>query len=83
MEQAVEGLETGSMTNWIEMPNGWYLLRLEDKKESRIKAFEEVREEIGEKLFSEKSEEGIQKYLDELKNRSFIKILIPNPLDYK
>jgi len=83
MEQAVEGLKIGELTTWIEMPNGWYLLRLEDKKESRIKAFEEVRDEIESALFEEKSGTGIRKYLDELKSRSFIKILIPNPLDYK
>lgn len=83
MEQAVEGLEDGDLTSWIEMPNGWYLLRLEEKKESRIKAFEEVRDEIWSALFNEENETGVQKYLEELKKRSFIKILIPNPLDYK
>jgi parvulin-like peptidyl-prolyl isomerase len=83
MEQAVEGLENGDLTSWIEMPNGWYLLRLEEKKESRIKAFEEVRDEIWSALFNEENETGVQKYLEELKKRSFIKILIPNPLDYK
>lgn len=83
MEQAVEGLQVGELTAWIEMPTGWYLLRLEDKKESRIKAFEEVRKEIEDGLFNEKFETGILKYLDELKSRSFIKILIPNPLDYR
>ncbi len=83
MEQAVEGRQVGELTDWIEMPNGWYLLRLEDKKESRIKAFEEVREEIEDRLFSERYEKGIGKYLDKLKSRSFIKILIPNPLDYR
>lgn len=83
MEQAVEGLQVGELTAWIEMPTGWYLLRLEDKKESRIKAFEEVRKEIEDGLFNEKFETGMLKYLDELKSRSFIKILIPNPLDYR
>ena len=83
MEQAVEGLENGDLTGWIEMPNGWYLLRLENKKESQIKAFEDVRAEIETALFNEKNETGVQKYLEELKSRSFIKILIPNPLEYK
>lgn len=83
MEQAVEGLQAGELTPWIEMPNGWYLLRLEDKKESRIKAFEEVRDLIQDGLFNEKYQKGIAKYFEELKKRSYIKILIPNPLDYK
>jgi len=83
MEQAVQDLQAGEMTAWIEMPNGWYLLRLEDKKESQIKAFDEVRQEIEDELFNGKYETGIMKYLDELKSRSYIKILIPNPLDYR
>lgn len=83
MEQAVEGLQAGELTPWIEMPNGWYLLRLEDKKESRIKAFEEVRDGIQDGLFNEKYQNGIAEYLEELKKRSYIKILIPNPLDYR
>lgn len=83
MEQAVEGLQAGELTPWIEIPNGWYLLRLEDKKESRIMAFEEVREVIWDGLYNEKYQKGIAKYFEELKKRSYIKILIPNPLDYK
>ncbi|MCJ7579026.1 MAG: peptidyl-prolyl cis-trans isomerase [Candidatus Aminicenantes bacterium] len=83
MEQAVEGLQAGELTTWIEMPNGWYLLRLEGKKESRIKPFEEVRGDIETALFNEKNETGLQKYLVELKARSFIKILVPDPLDLR
>jgi len=83
MEEAVEGLNVGELTSWIEMPAGWYLLRLEDKIESRIKAFDEVRAEIESTLFNEKNETGMQKYLVELKDRSFIKILVPDPLGIK
>lgn len=83
MEEAVEGLNVGELTSWIEMPDGYYLLRLEDKIESRIKAFDEVRDEIESTLFNEKNETGMQKYLAELKDRSFIKILVPDPLEIK
>ena len=83
MEKAVEGLKVGELSTWIEMPSGWYLLRLENKIESRIKAFEEVRDEIESALFNEKNETEMQKYLVELKGRSFIKILVPNPLDIR
>lgn len=83
MEQAVEGLQVGELTDWIEMPSGWYILRLEDKRESRIKAFEEARDEIEALLFNEKNSMEMQKYLEGLKNRNYIKILIPDPLEYK
>jgi peptidyl-prolyl cis-trans isomerase SurA len=80
LEQAVEGLDTGQLSSWVAMPNGWYLLRLEEKKESYIKSFEDVRGEIEERLYAEKNDIAVEKYLVELKKRSFIKILIPDPL---
>jgi len=82
LEQAVETLKAGEMTPWLEIKNGWYLLRLEDRKESYIKAFDDVKKEIEKKLFEERSEKKFKKYLDELKQRSYIKILLPNPLDF-
>lgn len=83
LEQAVEGLGTGGLTSWIQMPGGWYLIRLEEKTESRIMAFEEVRESIERMLYEEKNQAGVEKYLGELKKQSFIKILIPNPLEIR
>lgn len=81
LEQAVEKLKVGEMTSWLNVRNGWFLLQLDEKKESRLKSFEEARKEIEEKLFNQKSQKGLEKYLKELKEKSFIKILKPNPLD--
>jgi len=58
------------------------LLRLEDRKESYIKAFDDVKKEIKKKLFEERSDKKLKKYLEELKQKSYIKILLPNPLDF-
>lgn len=82
LEQAVDILKTGEITPWLEIKNGWYLLRLEDRKESYIKAFDDVKKEIKKKLFEEKSDKKLKKYLEELKQKSYIKILLPNPLDF-
>ena len=81
LEQAVEKLKVSEMTSWLNVRNGWFLLQLDEKKESRLKSFEEARKEIEEKLFNQKSQKGLEKYLKELKEKSFIKILKPNPLD--
>jgi peptidyl-prolyl cis-trans isomerase SurA len=83
LEQAVIGLEVGEISSWIQMPGGWYLLRLEERKESRIPAFEEIRETIEQTLYEEKNDVEVNKYLKELKKRSFIKILIPDPLEIR
>jgi len=81
LEQAVEKLKVGEMTSWLNVRNGWFLLQLDEKKESRLKSFEEARKEIEEKLFNQESQKGLEKYLKELEEKSFIKILKPNPLD--
>ena len=83
LQNAVENLEAGDMTSWIQMPNGWYRIKLEEKKESRLKPFEEVKGEIENKLYNQEQQKKIQEYVEELKKRSYIKILIPDPLKYR
>jgi parvulin-like peptidyl-prolyl isomerase len=82
LEQAVEKLKVGEMTPWLRVRTGWFLLKLEERKESRLQSFEEVRMGIEQKFFNEKSQEKLDEYLKKLKEKSHIKIIIPNPLDY-
>jgi parvulin-like peptidyl-prolyl isomerase len=82
LEQAVEKLKVGEMTPWLKVRTGWFLLKLEERKESRLQSFEEVRGRIEEKFFNEKSQAKLDEYLKKLKEKSHIKIIIPNPLDY-
>lgn len=83
LEKEVEGLEVGEKTDWIRTGNGFYLLYLTGRKDRRLRAFEDCRSEIEEKLFAEKNEAGLTKYLDSLKAGSYIKILIEDPLAIK
>ncbi len=82
LEDAVMKLKTGETTPWLKVQDGWYLLYLEEKKERRLKSFEEVKKEVEEKIFTERREEELEKFLEELKERSYIKILNPNPLNF-
>lgn len=79
-EQEVTELDEGSVTPWISIQSGWYLLRLEEKTESRLLPFDEVRDQVQEKIFQERSQVEKQKYLERLKAKSYIKILIEDPL---
>ena len=82
LEQAVEKLKVGETTPWLTVKDGWYLLKLEEKKEERLKLFDEVRREIEEKLFTEKRQKRLEGFIKELKEKSYIKILNPNPLGF-
>jgi parvulin-like peptidyl-prolyl isomerase len=81
LEEAVIMLKPGEMTPWVQAKNGWYLLRLEEKKESRQKTYEEVKKEIWEKLFSQKRTQKLDEFLKNLRAKNYVKILKPNPLD--
>jgi len=82
LEQAVSKLKTGETSGWIETKNGWYLLKLEEKKESRLLTFEEVKKNVEEKLYGQKRDKKLEEYLKGLRERSYVKILKPNPLDF-
>ena len=81
LEQAVSKLKTGETSGWVETKNGWYILKLEEKKDSRLMTFEEVRKNVEEKLYTQKKEKKLEEYLKGLREKSYVKILKPNPLD--
>lgn len=80
LEGAVALLQTGEATPWVQAKNGWYILKLEDKKDSRLKTFEEARKDIFDKLFSERRVKKLKEFLAELKAKNYIKILKSDPL---
>lgn len=81
LEAAVEKLKVGEISDWVEAPNGWYLIKLEEKKDSYQKTFDEARKDIEEKIYMEKRQKKIEEYIKKLKEESYIKILKPNPLN--
>jgi peptidyl-prolyl cis-trans isomerase SurA len=80
LEAAVVKLQTGEATPWVQAKNGWYILKLEEKKDSRLKSFEEVKKDIYDKLFRERRAKKMTEYLTDLKAKNYIKILKPDPL---
>ncbi len=82
LEEAADKLKANETGPWISAKNGWYLLRLDDKKESYLKTFDEARNDVQDKLMGEKRQKKSEEYLSSLREQSYIKILKPNPLDY-
>jgi peptidyl-prolyl cis-trans isomerase SurA len=77
---AVEPLKKGETSPWVAAKNGLYLLKLEDKKDSKQLTFDEARKQIEERLFAEKQNVKATQFLETLKKKSYIKILKPNPI---
>jgi len=81
LEEAVAKLKVGETAPWVQAKNGWYLLKLEEKKESRLKPYDEVKKDIWEKIFMQKKSKKLAEFLKDIKAKNYIKILKPNPLD--
>ncbi|MGD9346646.1 MAG: SurA N-terminal domain-containing protein [Candidatus Aminicenantes bacterium] len=79
LEQAIENLEVGEVTPWLNTQGAWSKLKLVGKRDRRLKEFQEVRKEIEGKIFEERQQEELGKYMTDIRARSYIKILIPNP----
>ncbi len=79
LETAVENLEVGAVTPWLNMQGAWVRLKLVEKKERRLKEFQEVRKEIEGILFEERQQEELEKYMRDIRSKSYVKILINNP----
>jgi len=79
LEQAVVDLEVGGVTPWINVQGAWSKLKLVGKKDRRLKEFQEVRKEIEEKIFEERQQEELKKYMARIRDKSYVKILISNP----
>jgi len=80
LQMALEKLKKGDIASWIQAKAGWYLLKMEDKKDSRQLLFETAKPTIEQKLYEERQAVKLKEFLDTVKKRSYIKILKPNPL---
>ncbi|MGQ9618403.1 MAG: peptidylprolyl isomerase [Candidatus Aminicenantia bacterium] len=79
LEEKVFSMKEKEISQWIKTPKGYYLIKVEGKKEAKQKSFEEARDEIFEKIIASKREPLLKKFFEELKAKSYIKILVPDP----
>jgi len=63
IEQGVEKLKIEEISDWIQAKNGWYLIKLEEKKESHQQTFDEARQDIENKLFNDIRAKKIEEYV--------------------
>jgi parvulin-like peptidyl-prolyl isomerase len=82
LEAPLERLKAGETTPWINNKNGWYLLKLAEKTDSALRPFDEARKEVEEKIYNSKAAVKQEAYLKTLREKSFVKILNPDPLGF-
>jgi peptidyl-prolyl cis-trans isomerase SurA len=82
LESPVEKLKAGETSPWVSNKGAWYLIQLVEKKESFVRPFEDARKEVEEKIYNEKRAVKIEAFLKTLREKSFVKILKPDPLGF-
>lgn len=74
IEQAVARLAPGGISDIIESPEGVHIIRLDDKKPKQFRPYEDVRREVQELVYQQKSADMYQSWLVDLKNKAYIEI---------
>src|SRR5215208_3298368 len=74
IERAIAPLVPGGISDIIETPEGFHIMRVEEKKPKQFRPFEEVKFEIQALVFQQKSEDVFQSWLVDLKNKAYIEI---------
>ena len=76
VRDAVEKAPAGSITEPVKLDNGFYIFRIDQRKEPVALPFEDekVQDAIGRYLVNQKSEKQIEEYLAKLRDEAFIEI---------
>ena len=75
LKKVVENMKAGEFSAIIDMDKGYQILYVEKIIEATSKSVEEVRGEIEDILFKELINDKYQEWLENLRERSFIKII--------
>jgi len=67
-------LQKGEMSNVIESPVGFHIIKITDRRGAGIKPIKEVREEIIAKIGNEKMKKKFEEWLKELREKSLIEV---------
>src|SRR5262245_36216589 len=78
IERGVSKLSEGGISDVIESPEGFHIVRVEDKKPKQFRPYEEVKQEIQALVFQQKSEDMFQAWLADLKDKAYIEIKFDN-----
>ena len=63
---ALRNLSVGEITKPVKSANGWHLLRLADRKESRVLAFEEAKVQLAQAMRLRRAEQNEREYMNKL-----------------
>lgn len=73
-DKVIFDLKAGEASSPIKVDPGYYIFKVEEKKEGHSYSLEEVRDEIENMIFRQKAEKKYQEWMEKLKRDAFIQI---------
>lgn len=64
----------GQMTGIVETPIGYHIFRIEAKESSKVRTFDEVKDQISGYLFQQESNARFKEWMEEIKKAAYISI---------
>jgi parvulin-like peptidyl-prolyl isomerase len=74
IQNAIQGLSPGQVSEPIASPLGMHIIRVDERKPAQYRPYEEVREDIRNAVFQLKSEDAYQAWIKDLKDQSYIEV---------
>jgi foldase protein PrsA len=75
MVKEIRKIKTGAFGGPIKGREGYYLIKVQERKEKRVQPFDEVKEKIRHILMQQRKEERFQRWLQEQKGKAKIEII--------
>lgn len=75
-DDKIFAVKVGDVSKPIKTDNGYYVIKVQEKKAKRDFTFEQVAPDMGQYLAAVKMQEEMNSYLNNLKNKSKIKVMI-------
>jgi parvulin-like peptidyl-prolyl isomerase len=72
LQQALEGMAPGDVSEVMRIPRGYLVLKLETSEGEQVKPFEDAKEEIGDRIFEEKRRAEFGRYIARLRAQAII-----------
>lgn len=73
-ERAVFKLEVGGVSEPVRTQYGWHVIKLEEKRAVQPKPFEDVKEQLKDRLLREQMEKYTEQYVQELRQQAIVDV---------